>query len=355
LQSDEDVSNCRAGLILSAAAAFAAGADLAGRSPANTASFALFEPLVTMSLDDRMRLDRGEVVVRVLPARDGEVAVFAASRLDAPPEALVRWTNAIEALKRGPYVLAIRRFSNPPVLSDLDGLTLDEADLEGIRQCQAGDCSVKLSAYEIEALKNVAGSGADWKSDIQREFRRLLLSRVVKYSAEGLGGLPPYADSSDGTVPRDEFAGILNRSPHLRNNLPAVADGLSNYPQAAIPDGESFLYWSKERYDRGKSVVAVTQVHIVRPGSPLLPSVVVLGQEIFASHYRDGSLSTSLVLDEGQSRYLVYLNRSRLDRLGGMLGGVKRTLLERRLAPGVRTAIETVRERIESGDPSSQG
>ena len=79
----------------------------------------------------------------------------------------------------------------------------------------------------------------------------------------------------------------------------------------------AFLYWSKERYRRGKPVVAVTHVHIIRPAGPSLPKVVVLGQEVFASHYRNGSLSTSLVLDTGNSRYLVYLNRSRLDRLGG--------------------------------------
>ena len=99
-------------------------------------------------------------------------------------------------------------------------------------------------------------------------------------------------------------------------------------------------------------IVSVTQVHIVRPVGPSLPEVVVLGQEVFASHYRDGSLGTTFVLDGGKTRYLVYLNRSRLDRLGGMLGGLKRSLVERKLASEVKSGLDTVRRRIESGNPS---
>ena len=278
--------------------------------------------------------------------------MFAASRFDAEPEALVRWTQAIEALKRSPFVVAIRRFSNPPVLSDLDALALDEVDLDGIRQCQTGDCSVKLAAHEIESLKKAADAGTDWKAAVQSEFRQLVLSRVTKYRAEGIGGIPAYADQSLPTLPRAEFAGIVARSPHLRNYLPAIADRLSSNPRAEIPSTESFLYWSKEQYGSGKPVIAVTHVHIVRPVGPSLPSVVVIGQEVFASHYRAGSLGTTFVLDGGTTRYLVYVNRSRLDKLGGTFGGLKRTLIERKLASEVRTGIEAVRKRIESGDPS---
>jgi hypothetical protein len=315
--------------------------------------FSFFSPVVTLDPSERERIDGGQVFVRILPARDGEVAVFAASRFDGEPEALVRWTKAIEALKRSPFVVAIRRFSHPPVLSDLDALVLDDVDLEGIRRCETGNCSVKLAAHEIDALKSAAGAGGEWKSAVQREFRRLLLARVTKYQTEGLAGLPPYVDRGEPTRPQAEFAGILARSPHLRNYLPAVADGLGDYPRAELPSAESFLYWSKEQYKNGKPIIAVTQVHIVRPVGASLPAVVVLGQEVFASHYRDGSLGTTFVLDGGKTRYLVYLNRSRLDRLGGgVFGSLKRTLIERRLASEVRNGLDTVRRRIESGNPS---
>jgi hypothetical protein len=347
------VSRTRFALSLSCAAAVLAGVAVFGQ-PRSTEGdpFSFFQPVVTMSPAERQRIDAGQVVVRILPARDGEIAVFAAAKLAAHPDALVRWTHAIEALKRSPLVVAIRRFSHPPVLSDLDSLTLDDVDLEGIRQCEPGDCSVKLAAQEIASLRKAAETGEDWKSVVQHEFRRVVLGRVKKFQAEGLAGLPPYADQDEPTVPSKEFAGILGRSPHLRHSLPAVADGLSNYPQADLPRADSFLYWSKEQYRRGKPVIAVTQVHIVRPVGPALPVVMVIGQEVFASHYRDGSLGTTFVLDDGAARYLVYLNRSKLDALDGMLSGLKRTIVERRLGSEVKAAIEGVRRRIESGDPS---
>lgn len=344
----------RVALSLACATAFVASAELSGLPrPQEGDPFSFLSPVVTLDPAERERIDRGDVLVRILPAPDGEVAVFAASRLSAEPEALVRWTHAIEALKRSPFVVAIRRFSHPPVLSDLDALALDDVDLDGIRRCEAGNCSVKLAAHEIDALKSAAGSAGEWRPAVQREFRRLVLARVTKYQSEGLAGLPPYVDRSEPTRPHAEFAGILARSPHLRNYLPAVADGLSDYPRAELRSAESFLYWSKEQYKSGKPIIAVTQVHIVRPVGASLPAVVVLGQEVFASHYRDGSLGTTFVLDGGTTRYLVYLNRSRLDKLGtGMFGGLKRTLVERRLATEVKSGLDTVRRRIESGDPS---
>ena len=354
MQPREGVPTLRVALSLACATAFVASAELSGLPrPQEGDPFSFFSPVVTIDPAERERIDHGEVVVRILPARDAEVAVFAASRFDAEPEALVRWTKAIEALKRSPFVVAIRRFSHPPVLSDLDALALDDVDLDGIRRCEAGDCSVKLAAHEIEALKSAADSNDEWKPAVQREFRRLVLARVTKYQSEGLAGLAPYADRSEPTRPQAEFAGILARSPHLRNYLPAVADGLSDYPRAELSSAESFLYWSKEQYKNGKPIIAITQVHIVRPVGASLPAVVVLGQEVFASHYRDGSLGTTFVLDGGKTRYLVYLNRSRLDRLGdGMFGGLKRTLVERRIASEVKSALDTVRRRIESGNPS---
>ena len=315
--------------------------------------FAFFRPVVTVSPADRQRIDRGEVLARILPGRDGEVAVFAASRFDGQPESLVHWTHAIEELKKGSFVQAIRRFSDPPVLSDLDGLVLDDVDLDAIRRCRSGSCGVKLSAEDIQSLRVAASAaGPEWKAAVQREFRRVLFARVSRFHAEGVAALPAYVDHSEPTLPRDVLAGIVDRSPYLRMHLPAIADGLLQLPRAPLPATESFLYWSKEYYGRGKPVIAVTQVHIVRPGGAPLPDVVVLGQEVFASHYRNGSLGiTAIVAGDGDARYLLYLNRSRLDALGGILGGLKRSLLEGRLESEVKPTIAMVRRRLESAGP----
>jgi hypothetical protein len=317
--------------------------------------FAFFKPVVTVSSSDRQRLDRGEVIVRVLPARGTQLAVFAASRLDAEPDSLIHWSGAIEQMKKGPFVIAIRRFSDPPVLSDLDGLMLDDVDVESLRHCRRGNCEMKLAESEIDALRSAAdAAGAGWKAVAQREFRRVLFKRVTRYRQEGLAGLPPYVDHSEPSIPRDAFAALVERSPHLRNHVPALTNALTRYPKATLPSVDSFLYWSKEHYGRGKPVTTITQVHIVRPGDPPLPAVMVLAQEIFASHYRTGSLGmTAFVMGRDDARYLVHLNRSQLDMLKGMWGGIVRSVLEGRLASEAKPAMATVKGRLESGHPGA--
>jgi len=303
--------------------------------------FTWLQPAVMIDGAARSRLDRGEVVVRVLPAADGEIGIFMAARLNADAETLAEWVNAIARLKKSPYVLMARRFSNPPGLDDLKGLTLDDGDLDAIRACRPGNCALKLAGDDIAALRQAAfAGGPQWKDAVQQEFRRVVLSRLAVYEAAGLGGVPPYADRRKLTDPRIAFDGLLAHSPYLH------FDALAGDPP------ESFFYWSKEQYGAGKAVIAVTQVNIMRPQMPSAVRLAVISREIFATHYRNASLGlTAVTEDAAGQRYLVYVNRSQLDLLTGVFGGWKRALVERKLKSESANVFNEVRRRLESGPP----
>src|SRR3972149_11832062 len=87
--------------------------------------FAFFRPSIAVTADDRRELDRGKPIARVVRGTDREVGVFAAVQVSVDGDRLVAWTRDIGALKKSPYVLAIGRFSDPPTIEDLEGLTLD--------------------------------------------------------------------------------------------------------------------------------------------------------------------------------------------------------------------------------------
>jgi len=70
--------------------------------------FAWLQPVAAIDAGARIRLDRGEVIVGVLPAADAEIGIFAASRLKADAEMLVAWAESIAQLKKSPYVLVVR-------------------------------------------------------------------------------------------------------------------------------------------------------------------------------------------------------------------------------------------------------
>jgi hypothetical protein len=55
----------------------------------------------------------------------------------------------------------------------------------------------------------------------------------------------------------------------------------------------------------------------------------------------------------GGSNYLVYLNRSEADVLGGFFGGLVRWFVERRLKAEAPNVLQSLRERLEAGLPNA--
>ena len=306
---------------------------------------AIVAPTVVVSADDRARLDRGELVSRVVPANKGQVAVFAASRIDAEPGILIDAARDIADLKKSSFVTAIQRFSDPPRLSDLDALTLDQHDLDVLARCDVGRCSFKLSAIEIEAIKRRRHGDANGEQ-ITAALRAVMLDRVRAYRAADLAALPPIDNRSRPWQLHDVLQAALAESPRVLRDEPVstwIRDG-----RAADDAIESFLYWSKEHFGSGKPVILITHVALYRPAEGV---AVVIGKQIFGSRYTNGALAmTAITTAESGERYLVYLNRSTVDLLGGLFGGVKRSMLEPRLAEGVPELIARLRDRLERID-----
>ena len=126
-------------------------------TPGDGDPFALFRPTAIVSATERQQLDQGVPLVRILAADGQELAALAAVAI-APDQSVGRaaaWIRQVDDLRANRYVLAAGRFSMPPRIEDLDGLTLDEEDLQDIRGCRPRQCGVKLSEAEIEELHTV--------------------------------------------------------------------------------------------------------------------------------------------------------------------------------------------------------
>lgn len=313
--------------------------------------FAFFRPSVITNAKDRERLDKGGTVSRVVPGRKRAVAVFSATAVDASGDRLVAWIHRIEDLKKSAYVQSIGRFSSPPQLADVATLTLEDGDVSDLRQCRPKRCGLKLAASEIEEIRrDQQGSGTDGTAALQNAFRQLVLRRVQAYIASGHAGLPDRDDRNPPVSPQAAFASLLQQFGFLRQQLPHLAAHLERGSQLPAPGVESFLYWSKERYG-AKPVISVTEVSIVRGDGRLVPEAVVVGKQVFATHYTDGSLSVTALVRDGSRRYLAYLNESDVDVLDGFWSGLVRRILERRLKSEAPALLEALRHRLESGEP----
>jgi hypothetical protein len=333
-----------AGLAL-AAASLASFAPIASEAEY---PFAFLEPVVVVDAAQRARLRSGEPVVTVLPASDGHVAVSALVRVDAEPHALAEWARRVE-LQRGRYVESVGRFSQPPQVADLASLTFDDRDLEDIDSCRPTDCDVKLSASEMASLRR---SG---RPDRPTALRALLVRRATEYLRTGDCGIEPYADDDELVAPAVVFDGLLRRMEFLPQRFPGLAQYIRNFPSAAVPQvTDSFLYWSKETLGV-KPIVGVTHVTIARFDAAPLPEVIVVAKQVFANHYKNGSLTMTAITGRGADRYLVYVQRAHIDLLQGFLGSAARHMLERRVKNEAPDVLLGLRDRLQSGELATDG
>jgi hypothetical protein len=285
------------------------------------------------------------------PGKDLEVAILAAVPVNVDGDRVAAWIRRIEELKKSAYVLAIRRFSDPPRIDDLAGLTLDDEEVSEIVDCRPGRCGLKLSAAEMTALQRAAGdAGGDWKAALQDRFRQIVLERVNAYvNGDPVG---PFENHTDLIWPAREFGTLVDHSTFLTERLPAFAEQLRAAPGSSSPGVESFVYWSKERV-ANRPIISVTHVNMLRGYDAVLPDVLVAGREIFSTHYMNASLGLTALMrgEPGGPNYLVYVNRSEVDMLHGMFAGIIRWVMQRRLKAEAANVLQGLRRRLESGEP----
>ena len=305
----------------------------------------------------RTRIDGGFALVDVRPARGRDLGVFGAVRTEVNGDRLVAWVRQIEHFHTGSYVPLVVRFSDPPRIEDLDRLVLDAGDLDDIRGCRSGDCGLKLAADEIGQLRQtIADTGAAWQAAVQERFRRIVLDRVQAYQAAGYDRTPPYADHATPVAPAAEFDIVANR---VRTGIGCetqVLEYLQQYPYRRDDDVESFLYWSKETLGSGKPIVSVTHVAIVRSTDERCPEALVASKQVVATHYLSASLSLIAVTypSAESRRYLLYSRFSRVDLFHGVLAGVVRRVVEKRIRAEAPVVLDAMRRRVESDVPSNR-
>jgi hypothetical protein len=327
--------------------------DLLSSQSSAANAFDVLRPCVAVDRRDIARLDAGGTLARILPEEDGNIAVFGARRVAADGDCLVAWMRQIDRLKQSRFVESMARFSDPPVLDDLARLSLDAHDLQTLRDCTSGTCLAKLTAREVEMLRQeVDAAGETWAPRLDDAFRRIVLDRVQSYTTGGHRALGQYVDGRS-PVPLDAvFGSLLKRTPCLTARFADLAEYVEGAPEAPDSAFESFLYWSKERLG-AKPIVSATHVIVGREHGFRASDALIVGKQIFATHYMNGSLNITAVVGSGPGspHYLVILNRTNVDFLRGILGGLARMTVERRIKAELPSILDQLARMLESGRP----
>ena len=126
-----------------------------------TEPFKFFREYVGLNDEQIAEIRSGKAVARILDSRTAdEVFVFGAVYVQSTPEDYLKLASDVDALRKLPNYLAIQKFSDPPQLSDLDGLTLEDDDIQQLKTCKPGHCEIQLPSDAMESFQQ----SVDWSA-----------------------------------------------------------------------------------------------------------------------------------------------------------------------------------------------
>jgi len=148
----------------------------------------------------------------------------------------------------------------------------------------------------------------------------------------------------------DEFVGLTGRLRDLPDPMPALAEYLVAYPNAARAPGlEEFFYWSLGDFGL-KPVVRLNHV-VIQPARGGRTQFVIATKQLYASHYFHTALELRALVDDpqapGRAHYLVVFNVARSDGLTGLFGGVVKGKARDASRKGLAKALAATKRRCE--------
>ena len=193
-------------------------------------------------------LEMGEVVAHRLGATAaGEVGAAGAVRVKGRKEAFVDLYRDIVNFKRGPDVVAIGLFHNPPSVADLEPLPLDARDVD-LRSCRVADCDIRLPAATIQRFQH----DVDWRSSGAEAHAAALFKDVLVEHVRALRiGGPGSSPSRRRETPGPACGGFLRLARWFvlhRGTCTGLSKHLMAFSSSPFPGAEDILYWSKEKF-----------------------------------------------------------------------------------------------------------
>jgi hypothetical protein len=312
---------------------------------------------LALSSGDLAKLDHGTVVTHYVDAADRrEVAVKGAVRIGIGAETYVERLREIVTFKRHEAVLEIGVFGSVPSANDMATLSLDRGDLRDLRACRVGHCEWKLPAATIRRIQQEVPWGTAQADGRAHEvIREDLAAYVARYRREGPGALMRYDSSREPVDVAQEFTALLDSDAGLLKAFPTLERYVRAYPGAQAAGFRDVIYWSREK--PGPSPVLSITHMVFAPGEPGSPvSHAVMSRQIYGSKYFDASMGLTLVLPDEEheraSAFVVYVNRSRLDVFGGLLGGLVRRTVRSRVRSGMAESLGRVKVAMERQGPA---
>jgi hypothetical protein len=266
--------------------------------------------------EDLVAIRGGGTVVRLLETSDpSELAILGVLRIDRPATVILDGLVRLDLAVRGNDRRAVV-FSDPPVVADLDGLSLAPDVTERLADCKPGDCVMKLPRVDMARFRDTIDWRAADASGRANTLFRTMLHGYLQIYREGGGRALPLLDDKKGQVDLEaEFRGILDRSA-LAELSPVVAEQFATFPSPPPPDLDSVFFWTREKM--GPRYVSSLR-HCIAHRDTADVWHVAATRLIYANHFFRAELELAVVVPrEDGGSYLLRVDRARIDPLAGV-------------------------------------
>jgi hypothetical protein len=315
--------------------------------------FKFFRDYVGLKEDQIAAIRKGRAVAKVVESRTpDEVFVFGSVYVQSTPEKYLKLASDIDALRKLPSYLAIRKFSDPPQLSDLDGFTLEADDIKHLKNCEPGKCDVQLPTEAMDAFKqSVNWSAPDAADQVNQLAQKMALEAIERYRRGGNAALGTYMDKHHPAVVGETFTSLLSRSKALPAYLPELERYLLEYPEAQSENIQSEFYWEKVNFGL-KPTLRIVQAVVYRDFRSKDAVYAVAVKQLYASHYFETALDLTICVRDQENPdrgfYLITLKGSQQAGLTGLKGGIVRKVAVDKTRSSLERALGAIKQKLES-------
>lgn len=338
----------RVGILLTGALAAtnAAPRVLAPSLPADLDAY--FTKYAKLDATARADLQAGKPITKMLDADPSkEVAIFGAVWVNAPVERYLAAAADIERFESGGSFRVTKKISTPPRLEDFAQLSLSDDDVKDLRSCRVSQCQVKLGGPAIDRMRHeIDWDKPDARDQANRLARQIALEYVTSYLKGGNEELAVYRDADRPRFVAKEFEELVTQLPALGEFVPKIRQYLLDFPNAMLPDSESFIYWQDADFGL-KPTIRIN--HLVMAHDP--GGAIVASKMLYATHYFWTALELRVLVRDpprGAGFWFVTESRSRSDGLSGFVGRVIRGKVRGEAEKGTLAQLRVTKTRLES-------
>jgi hypothetical protein len=314
---------------------------------------AYFRQNIGLTQNEISSIQSGKPVAKALPARmPAEVYLFGAVYIRAAPEHYFRYATDFDQLRKLPIYLGIGLFSNPPQLSDLKGFSFDSDDIQSLRSCAPGNCTIQMPASSIKELhESINWTSPQVSDEVNQLLQKTALQRLLAYQSTGDLALGTYNDQNDPTQVGQQFAFILSYNKTLQQQLPSFYNYLLSYPSAKPANVDNVFYWANVKFGL-KPTLRIVQRVVMRGNTGDQVVYAIAEKQLYASHYFETALDLSFCVRGKDSPtqdgfYLIMVMGSEQTGLTGIKGSIIRRVAVGRSVTDLKDSLMTVKNALE--------